>query len=302
MEPPESQPHKPAEKPEPEPDRATAAESTSQEPAPAESEPAAGLWAGTLKPWVYEALAGTAGTFRYYAAHRHDLWLYALEAIPALEAVGDRQREIQIRSDDSIGTEAFDGQQWRLTFPDCCVATGRDATGPWIEEERHLPDMAWPFWSLVAGIVGGLLIAFIAVKFWLWPIGIILGMIVGYRNRRTRTVHLRFRRGESASTRFPEVRVFKDSLLVRLGTPAAKKAFVRARLAEEAGRAGSGVSQQAPSGTQTREKEPEHIGQEGEHPEAKSQGQSGFVAPPTVREELPPIRLDEEEDDSGERS
>lgn len=223
---------------------------------------------------------------QYYGANRGEIWQFAIEVTPFLERTGDRAREIRITKDDAVGADAFDGQNWLLTFPDCCVVTGERADGPWIEQEETLPNVAWPFWGTVAGFFGGLLLSLIIRTIWLWPIVMLIGMAVGFAHRQTRTVRLKFRKSKTADDdeEFPQVWLLPDGLLVRLGSSNAKKAFVQHRVnRQEADR--SGAVTIAPR----RDAETLRLDD--------TEGPKDPAPPPppsTGRQELPPISLDDE--------
>ena len=222
----------------------------------------------------------------YYGANRGEIWQYAIEVTPILERTGDRAREIRITKDDAVGAEAFDGQNWRLTFPDCCVVTGERADGPWIEQEETLPNVAWPFWGIVGGFFGGLVLSLIIKIIWLWPIFLLIGMGVGFAHRQTRTVHLKFRKSKTADDdeEFPQVWLLPDGLLVRLGSSNAKKAFVQHRVdRQEADR--SGAVTIAPR----RDAETLKV----DNIESPKDS-APHLPPSTGRQELPPISLDDE--------
>lgn len=222
---------------------------------------------------------------QYYAANRGELWQYAIEVTPFLERTGDRAREIRIAKDDAIGADAFDGQNWRLTFPDCCVVTGERADGPWIEEEETLPNLAWPFWGTVAGFFGGLVLSLI-IKIWLWPIFLLMGMAIGFANRQTRTVALKFRKSKAAAgdDEFPQAWLLPEGLLVRLGSSIAKKAFVQHRVdRQEANRSGA-VAIAPRRDAETLKMDTDEEPKSPTAPPPPSQG----------RQDLPPISLDDE--------
>lgn len=223
---------------------------------------------------------------QYYGKNRGEIWQYAIEVTPILERTGDRAKEIRITKNDAVGADAFDGQNWRLTFPDCCVVTGERADGPWIEEEVTLPNVARPFWGIVAGFLGGLILSLIIKTLWLWPIFLLLGMAVGFAHRQTRTVHLKYRKSLAAAEddACPQAWLLPDGLLVRLGSSAAKKAFVQHRVErQESDRRGALTI--APRRNAESLKMDDLEGPKDSPPPPP---------PATGRQELPPIRLDDE--------
>lgn len=252
------------------------------------------LWRDTIQPLLRSTVASAAAMTRYYVAHVGDLWHYLVEVTPFLEATGDRQRELRISKDDGIGSETFDGESWRLTFPDCCIVTGNKAAGPWNEETRALPDLAWPFWGAVGGLLGGLLMSLVFGRVWLWPVSFVAGLAIGYANRQSREVTLRFRRSAEAAgdTLYPMVRMFPGVLLIRVGSPAAKKVLVQERIAREARQRGGGdVTSSAGPGQSSPRKLDEPRSIPLDDPTDRPAGHRS--EPPKRRDDLPPISLDD---------
>ena len=257
-----------------------------------------GFWRDTLQPQLKNAAAGTAATFGYYWAHRGELWGFCIEAMPFLEATGDRQREIRITPDDALGRDAYDGKSWQVTLPDCCVVTGEPGTGEWIEEEYRMPNVEWPFWALLVGIVGGCVLSMAMHRFAMWPLSIFVGMAVGYRNRAETVVSLRFRRREPRDG-VPVVRVFPKVLLLRLGSAAAKRALVQCRVDQD--QPGSPLATDSPLTTGGSPARSEDSSQKDSTVEQADQDSSSGpeFATPGVRKELPSISLEDDDlDDS----
>ena len=227
---------------------------------------------------------------RYFRANVGELWWYAVEVTPALERTGDRAREIRISKDDAVGAAAFDGHDWRLEFPDCCVVTGEPADGPWIERTETLPNVAWPFWGTVAGVCGGLFFSLLIWK-WLWPFLLLAGMMVGFANRQTRQVQLRYRKSRNAADddEYPQVWLLPDGLLVRLGSSVAKKAFVQYRVDRQEADRNAAVTIAPRRDTATLKLDET----DSDRPSGQPSPTAPRVTPPT-REDLPPIRLDDE--------
>jgi len=232
------------------------------------------------------ALRFVGELFQYYGANLGEMFRFGIEITPFLERPGDRNREIRITKEDAVGSDAFDGQNWQLTFPDCCVVTGERADGDWIEREVTLQNVAAPFYGLAAGLFFGLMLSSL-IAIWLWSVFVLIGMGIGFAYRQTRRVRLRYRKSASGAEKedvdYPLVWLLPDGLLVRLGSSSAKKAFVKHRVdRQEADRAGA--IQIAPR----REVETLKLDEE---PTSREISQPQPLRP---REDLPPIRMDEE--------
>jgi len=241
--------------------------------------------APTQENAAQRALRFVGEMFQYYGANLGEICRFGIEVTPFVERPGDRAREIRITNEDAVGSEAFDGQVWRLTFPDCCVVTGQQADGDWIERELTLPNVAAPFYGLAAGLFFGLMLSSL-ITIWLWPVFMLIGMGIGFAYRQTRRVQLRYRKSSSGAEEedadYPFVWLLPDGLLIRLGSSSAKKAFIKHRVdLQEADRA-SAINLAPRRDAESLKLDDVPISKDVSKPQ-----------PQRPREDLPPIRLDE---------
>jgi len=131
-------------------------------------------------------------------------------------------------------------------------------------------------------------------RVWLWPVSFVAGLAIGYANRQSREVTLRFRRSSEAAgeTLYPMVRMFPGVLLIRVRSPAAKKVLVQERIAREARqRSGSHVTSSTGLGRSSPSKLDEPRSIPLDDPTDRPAGHHSV--PPKRRDELPPISLDD---------
>lgn len=189
--------------------------------APEEATESAGVWE-SVKDF-----------FRYYRDNKGVMCGFSVETNMVLESTGSRQAEIRILHDEKIGKTAWDGKSWNLQLMDSCVVCGGESDTDWIDETQEVQDVRYAVWAVMSGFFGGALIALGCFSL-LWSpivfvVSLLIGMVVGYRLRRTVSVRLRYRRDSrhASDTQVPSVAVFPNQLLLRVGSREAKQKFVQ---------------------------------------------------------------------------
>ena len=177
--------------------------------------------------------------------------------------------------------DAFDGRNWSLQLAGCCVVCGEECDTGWIDETYDVEDVRWAVWAPAAGFAGGAIVGFFFWWKWLFIAGILIGLAVGYRMRSSVLVQLRFKRDQrhAESTHVPSITVLPGALLVRVGNRTAKQELMRHRQRRDP----DAVNQPPP-------KKPDGTGEENSHWSTAHQ----------PKPELPPIPLDEEEEEGEE--
>ncbi|MGE3316634.1 MAG: hypothetical protein AB7O26_16070 [Planctomycetaceae bacterium] len=165
----------------------------------------------------------------FYWSNRRSLWQLFTEYAPFFREHGNR-REIRVSQNDNHDKVHFDGDQWHVELPDCCVVCGEPAARDWNSEQRSVPDLTWPLLAPINGMLLGILIAIFLWNEWSrWfiPFGLIAGFIVGYRLKGEIPVTIRFRRCREHLNRIsiPRLRTYRNVLVIGVGDRAVWRQF-----------------------------------------------------------------------------
>lgn len=174
--------------------------------------------------WQYVRTAA-----EFYWSNRKSLWQLFTEYVPFFREHGDR-RELRVSQEDNHDKVLYDGEQWNVELPDCCVFCGQPADRDWNSEQRSVPDLTWTLLAPINGLLLGILLA---VFFWndwsRWfvPLGLISGFLVGYKLRGETPVTIRFRRCREHlnKTGVPRLRTFRNVLIIGVGDRAVWRQF-----------------------------------------------------------------------------
>jgi hypothetical protein len=175
-------------------------------------------WIRTITLAVWSRLKEVAV---FYWKHLSDLRQLTTEYLTFLQDPGAR-RELRISADDKNDHVQFDGAGWQVELPDCCVVCGEAADCDWNSEQRSVPNLYWPLWAPLLGLLLGIAAAiFLWDEWgrWLIPLGIFIGFLVGYQVRSETLVAIRFRRCREHlnQTQLPSLRTFRKTLIVGIG-------------------------------------------------------------------------------------
>jgi hypothetical protein len=172
--------------------------------------------AGALAVW--EHLKRVA---RFYWSNLGELRILLTEYVTFLQDPGDR-RELRISADDHNDHIYLYGDRWTAELPDCCVVCGEDADCEWNSEHRSVPNLIWPLWAPIFGLIFGCMgwvFMWDAEGRWLIPLGLLIGFLVGYQARGETVVAIRFRRCRQHlnQTHLPSLRTFRKTLIIGVG-------------------------------------------------------------------------------------
>jgi hypothetical protein len=161
----------------------------------------------------------TVGEF--YWANWRELRQLVVEYLSFLQEPGTR-REIRVSKEDNNESVSFDGTQWRADLPDCCVVCGEPTEGHWNSEQRSVPVLTWPLFGPILGVLAGLfawVLLWSSAGAWLILVGLFFGFLVGYHLRGEAIVSVRFRRCREHlnRTRYPSLRVYRNTLVIGIG-------------------------------------------------------------------------------------
>lgn len=180
------------------------------------------LSSGVRRSW--RALATVAN---FYWRHRREWWQSFLDLLESSESSAQRQFEIRLTPDQEYVTaKPYDGG-WDVDLGSECVACAQAAEAD-VVEEREVVDVSVPFWVQPLSLVIALGMGFFTKVYWLIPILLALGLVVGYLFRRTKQIRLRFRRcvRHASELRLPTLRIFGDLLVVGVGCKEVRQQFV----------------------------------------------------------------------------
>lgn len=187
----------------------------------------AALGEGAQQTWLY-LRARFVSTWQYlrevalfYWFHRSQLWQLFSEYAPFFKEHGNR-REIRVSQDDENDKVQFDGEQWNVELPDCCVVCGEPADRAWNSEQRTVEDLTWPLLAPLNGLLLGVLLAvffWTGWSRWLVLLGLFVGFLLGYRLRGEVPATIRFRRCREHlnKTGIPTLRMFRNLLIIGVG-------------------------------------------------------------------------------------
>jgi len=157
----------------------------------------------------------------FYWTNRAGLWQLFAEYVPFFREHGNR-KEIRVSGDDKHDKVSFDGELWSVELPDCCVVCGEPVDGRWNSEQRSVPNLTWPLLAPLNGLLLGFVIGVIFWTGWirwLMPLGLLAGLLIGYRLKSEVLVTVRFHRCREHlnRTRIPTLRTFRKSLIIGVG-------------------------------------------------------------------------------------
>ncbi|MEK6249508.1 MAG: hypothetical protein N2C12_15105 [Planctomycetales bacterium] len=216
--------------------------------------------------------------FRYYQDFKGLMWSFSVETVKFLESTSGRRSEIRILHDEKLGKTAWDGKSWDLQLMDSCIVCGGGTDTEWIDETQDVQDVRYAAWGTTTGFCSGVLLALVCSSLVWSPIvffaAIVIGMLVGYRLRRTVRIRLRYRRDRrhASETQVPSVEVFPDQILIRVGSREAKQKFTQYQQDNAASSPGYATGKETSAGPIPSDS-----------------------VPRAIAEELPPIPLDDDE-------
>lgn len=187
---------------------------------------------------VFREMKSTAA---YYGSHRVGLAKLFAEYATFFKEHGTR-REIQVSPTDNYQSITWDGSEWRVQLPDCCVVCGEAADQDWCQEQRVVQNLTYPLWMPVLGLTVGVFVAIWWINRWYILLLFLAGTWAGYRLASNFPAWVRYRRcrKHANQTHVPELRWARGSLIVEVGHRAVHRKFREAE-------SGTGPSDVVPS-------------------------------------------------------
>jgi hypothetical protein len=147
---------------------------------------------------------------------------------PALEDPELLRREVRLALDEDEGLRELEGV-WHIDLPPRCIVCGEETAGLPAPLEKSVLD---PYWLLVApplGLVAGVIVGWWFGSVLLLMTGLVGGLLVGYALRRDVRFLLNVTRcpRHAGETRWPELTVLRNDLLLRMGSREVKLAWLR---------------------------------------------------------------------------